>query len=49
VAMLLYLAGVEGQDIAWPAALVKAAILYYANGGTSWLGRDGLGVVHAPS
>ena len=32
VAMLLYLAGVEGRDIAWPAALVKAAILYYVNG-----------------
>ena len=32
VAMLLYLAFVEGRDIAWPAALVKAAILYYVNG-----------------
>jgi signal transduction histidine kinase/DNA-binding response OmpR family regulator len=32
VAMLLYLALVEGRDIAWPAALVKAAILYYVNG-----------------
>jgi signal transduction histidine kinase len=32
VAMLLYLGGVEGRDIAWPAALVKASILYYVNG-----------------
>ena len=32
VALLLYLAGVEGRDIAWPAALVKVAILYFVNG-----------------
>jgi signal transduction histidine kinase/DNA-binding response OmpR family regulator len=32
VALLLYLGGVEGRDIAWPAALVKVAILYYVNG-----------------
>jgi signal transduction histidine kinase/CheY-like chemotaxis protein/HPt (histidine-containing phosphotransfer) domain-containing protein len=41
VAMLLYLAGVEGRDIAWPAALVKAAILYYANGYLALVFRTG--------
>ena len=32
VALLLYLAEVEGRDIVWPAALVKVAVLYYVNG-----------------
>ena len=44
VAMLLYLAGVEGRDIAWPAALVKAAILYYANGYLALVMRTGAGL-----
>jgi signal transduction histidine kinase/DNA-binding response OmpR family regulator len=43
VAMLCYLAGIEGQDIAWPAALVKAAILYYANGYLTLVFRTGEG------
>ena len=44
VAMLLYLAGVEDRDIAWPAALVKAAILYYANGYLALVMRTGAGL-----
>jgi signal transduction histidine kinase/DNA-binding NarL/FixJ family response regulator len=32
VAMLLYIAIIDARDIAWPAGLVKAAILYYVNG-----------------
>jgi signal transduction histidine kinase/DNA-binding response OmpR family regulator len=44
VVMLLYLAGVEGRDIAWPAALVKAAILYYANGYLALVFRTGEGL-----
>ena len=44
VAMLLYLAGVEGRDIAWPAALVKVAILYYANGYLALVMRTGAGL-----
>jgi signal transduction histidine kinase/DNA-binding NarL/FixJ family response regulator len=44
VAMLLYLTGVEGRDIAWPAALVKAAILYYANGYLALVFRTGEGL-----
>jgi signal transduction histidine kinase len=42
--MLLYLAGVEDRDIAWPAALVKAAILYYANGYLALVMRTGAGL-----
>jgi signal transduction histidine kinase/FixJ family two-component response regulator len=44
VAMLLYLWGVEGRDIAWPAALVKTAILYYVNGYLALVSLTGVGL-----
>jgi signal transduction histidine kinase/CheY-like chemotaxis protein len=44
VAMLLYLAYVEGRDVAWPAALVKAAILYYVNGYLALVSLTGVGL-----
>jgi signal transduction histidine kinase/ActR/RegA family two-component response regulator/HPt (histidine-containing phosphotransfer) domain-containing protein len=44
VAMLLYIAGVEGRDVAWPAALVKTAILYYVNGYLALVSITGAGL-----
>jgi signal transduction histidine kinase/DNA-binding NarL/FixJ family response regulator len=44
VALLLYLVGVEGRDIVWAAALVKAAILYFANGYLALVFRTGEGL-----